>query len=106
VIRLDNPFMSDEDRAIPEMYWVHVRSVHRPRHGETAMSNAITKPAFQPVPRKDGSGCYVRVSWPDGVQQEIQDLNTGAPPFVSEAEALDWIENDSSDWMVRHPRST
>ena len=69
------------------------------------MSNAITKPTFQPVQLKDGSGYYVRVTWPDGLREEIQDLNTGTPPFVSEAEALDWIENDSPDWMERHPRS-
>ncbi|CAG9206871.1 conserved exported hypothetical protein [Paraburkholderia sabiae] len=24
IIRLDNPFMSDEDRAIPDMYWLHL----------------------------------------------------------------------------------
>ena len=69
------------------------------------MSNAITGPTFQPVQFKDGSGYYVRVTWPDGFQEQIQDLNTGAPSFVSEAEALDWIENDSPDWIERHPRS-
>jgi len=68
------------------------------------MSNAITKPMLQPVQLKDGSGYYVRVTWPDGSQEEIQDLNTGSPPFVSEAEAVDWIDNDSSDWIERHPR--
>jgi hypothetical protein len=69
------------------------------------MSNAITKPTLQAVQLKDGSGYYVRVTWPDGSQEEIQDLNTGSPPFVSEAEAVDWIENDSPDWIERHPRS-
>lgn len=69
------------------------------------MSNSIVKPTLQPVQLKDGNGYYVRVIWPDGFQEEIQDLNTGAPPFVSEAEALDWIENDSADWLERHPRS-
>jgi hypothetical protein len=24
IIRLDNPFLSDEDRAIPDMYWLHL----------------------------------------------------------------------------------
>ncbi|HWT38055.1 MAG TPA: hypothetical protein VN289_17330 [Paraburkholderia sp.] len=24
ILRLDNPFMSDEDRAIPDMYWLHL----------------------------------------------------------------------------------
>jgi len=43
------------------------------------------------------------VTWPDGVQQDIEDVGTGAPPFVSEAEALDWIDNDSPDWLERHP---
>ncbi|WP_028217755.1 hypothetical protein [Paraburkholderia oxyphila] len=69
------------------------------------MSNSIVKPTLQPVPIKDGSGYYVRVTWPDGVQEEIHDLNTGAPPFVSEGEARDWIESDSADWLERHPRS-
>jgi hypothetical protein len=69
------------------------------------MSHAITKPTLQAVQLKDGSGYYVRVTWPDGSQEEIQDLNTGSPPFVSEAEAVDWIESDSPDWIERHPRS-
>jgi len=69
------------------------------------MSNAITQPTFKPVPLKDGSGYTVHVKWPDGHQEEVQDLVTGAPPFVSEAEALDWIANDTPDWVARHPRS-
>jgi hypothetical protein len=69
------------------------------------MSNALTQPTFQPVPLKDGSGYKVRVTWPDGFQQDIEDLKTGAPPFVSEAEALDWIASDTPDWLERHPRT-
>jgi hypothetical protein len=46
-----------------------------------------------PRPLKDFSGWYVLLTWPDGLEQQIDD-------FLTEAEAQAWIDDESAAWLV------
>lgn len=55
---------------------------------------------FEAVQLNDRSGYFVRARWPDGYEQQI----TG---FTNDAEAREWIVNDSRgwlDWMPHRPQ--
>ena len=56
------------------------------------MSDAIgEKPTYEPVQLKDGFGYFVRVTWPDGFEKQIDG-------FADEGEAREWIEKNSANW--------
>ena len=48
-------------------------------------------PTFEPVELKDGSGYFVRVTWPDGYEMQIPDM-------ADEAEARAWIAKNEQHW--------
>ena len=50
-------------------------------------------PTMTPRPLKDSSGWYVLLTWPDGLEQQIDD-------FLTEAEAEAWIDGESAAWLV------
>lgn len=54
------------------------------------MSDA-QQPTFEAVQLKDGSGYFVRVTWPDGHEQQINE-------FADEDEARQWIETKGPHW--------
>ena len=47
---------------------------------------------FEPRPMETGPGWRVRVTWPDGEVEYI-------PGFQTEAEAKEWIETKSRQWL-------
>jgi hypothetical protein len=49
-------------------------------------------PTMEPCELKDGSGWYVRVTWPTGTSEDI-DVST-------EIEAVEWIRDKSAAWLV------
>lgn len=54
---------------------------------------------FESVQAKDGRGYFVRVTWSDGYEEQIAG-------FPGDAEAREWIANDSGgwlDWMPHRP---
>lgn len=60
---------------------------------------ATTKPTLEVRELKDGSAYYVLVTWPDGMEQQVNG-------FSNREEAHLWIEHDSDAWLARHPRSS
>jgi len=61
---------------------------------------AITKPkpTFEVRELKDGSGYYVLVTWPNGMEQQVYD-------FTNQEGAQFWIEHDTDAWLACHPWS-
>lgn len=51
----------------------------------------LERPTFDTVQLKDGSGYFVRVTWSDGFEQQIND-------FADEAEAQQWITDNALNW--------
>ena len=51
----------------------------------------LERPTFDAVQLKDGSGYFVRVTWSDGFEQQIND-------FAGEAEARQWITDNAPNW--------
>jgi len=49
------------------------------------------KPSYESVPLTDGSGYFVRITWSDGFEKEIDG-------FADKAEAQEWIEKNSPHW--------
>lgn len=52
---------------------------------------SIEKPTYEPVPLIDGSGYFVRITWSDGFENQIDG-------FADKAEAQKWIEKNSPHW--------
>ena len=50
-------------------------------------------PTMEPRELKDGSGWYVRVTWPTGAPEDID--------FSTETEAVEWIRFKSSAWLAK-----
>ncbi len=59
--------------------------------GDMSSDDQQQEPVFEPVELKDGSGYFVRVTWPDGYEQQIND-------FADEQEARTWIDEKSPHW--------
>jgi hypothetical protein len=56
------------------------------------MSNSNNeKPVYEVVQLKDGSAYFVRVTWSDGFEQQING-------FADAAEALEWIDTNGPCW--------
>jgi len=51
----------------------------------------LEHPTYEPVQLKDGSGYFVRATWSDGFEQQIND-------FADAAEARAWITANESHW--------
>jgi hypothetical protein len=51
----------------------------------------LERPIYEPVQLKDGSGYFVRATWSDGFEQQING-------FVDEAEARQWITDNEPYW--------
>ena len=60
------------------------------------MSDQQQEPQFEPVQLKDGSGYFVRVTWPDGYEMRVEDM-------ADEAEARAWIMNKGPHWREWAP---
>jgi hypothetical protein len=58
------------------------------------MAKPIGELTFAPLPRKFGVQWHVIGTYPNGQEEHI----TG---FKTEASALDWIANDSRDWLKK-----
>jgi hypothetical protein len=56
----------------------------------------VPRPTLTPRPLDGGEGWYVQIDWSDFSEQ------VGA--FVSRAEAVDWIEYKSEDWLRKYQR--
>lgn len=56
----------------------------------------LERPTYESVQLKDGSGYFVRVTWSDGFEQQING-------FAHEAEARAWIAANERDWHERAP---
>jgi hypothetical protein len=54
------------------------------------------RPTLSAQPLDGGAGCYVQVDWPYFSEQ------VGA--FVSRAEAEEWIEHKSEEWLRKYQR--
>src|SRR5579872_7002666 len=44
-------------------------------------------------------GWFVRVTWSNGTKMDLIDKEKKGPSFVTEGEALAWIENESQNWL-------
>ena len=60
-------------------------------------SEGMGKPQtkFEPVQMKAEPGWYVRITLPHGEQIHINE-------FITEAEALTWIEDKSTSWLKKY----
>ena len=59
------------------------------------MADSKPKVAFEPVRSKDGKGWSVRVMVAHGKQPQIDGFNR-------KAEAIAWIEHESSEWLKQY----
>ena len=59
------------------------------------MPDSKPKVMFEPVQMKKGKGWYVRVMLPHGLQPRVDG-------FTKKAEAVAWIEYESSEWLKRY----
>jgi hypothetical protein len=64
----------------------------------STMAESAAKETFDAVELKDGSGWYVRLTRPAMLPQHIGD-------FKTEAEAREWIDAKSAEWLVRYGAS-
>ena len=60
-----------------------------------AMADPARDATFEAVQMKDGSGWYVRLTRPAMLPQQIGD-------FKTEAEARQWIADESAKWLERY----
>ena len=60
-----------------------------------AMADSARDATFEAVEMKDGSGWYVRLTRPAMLPQQIGD-------FKTEAEARQWIADESAKWLERY----
>jgi hypothetical protein len=68
-------------------------------HRLTALANVdmtSPRPTLTPRPLDGDAGWYVQIEWPDFSEQ------VGA--FISRAEAEEWIEHKSEDWLREYER--
>jgi hypothetical protein len=65
--------------------------------GNRDMEKAPPSPFMEPQELKKGSW-YVLVVWSEGVTQHVDG-------FRSESEAQTWIDNESREWLINHPKS-
>ena len=56
-----------------------------------------TEPLFEARSLSSASGWYVRVAWPHGRREHI-------PGFMSQREALRWIDNKAKSWLSQQPQ--
>jgi hypothetical protein len=66
-------------------------------HG-AIMNESNAEPAFEARQLKSAPGWYVRVAWSHGKHDHI-------PGFVSQQEALRWIETKARSWVSEQTRS-
>jgi hypothetical protein len=59
-----------------------------------AMAKSVAKIRFEPRPIKVGPGWMVVVTFPDRPEIEV-------PDFATEADAKNWITNDSWAWLKK-----
>lgn len=59
------------------------------------MFNQQSNPAFEARSLSSAPGWYVRVVWPHGKREHI-------PGFVSQREAVRWIEEKAKTWLSEH----
>jgi hypothetical protein len=70
----------------------------RERRG-AIMNDANAHPAFEARRLKSAPGWYVRVAWAHGKRDHI-------PGFVSQQEALRWIETKARSWVSEQTRAS
>jgi hypothetical protein len=58
-----------------------------------------SNPAFEARRLKSAPGWYVRVAWPHGKRDHI-------PGFISQQEALRWIETKARSWVSEQTRAS
>jgi hypothetical protein len=63
------------------------------------MNESNAEPAFETRQLKSAPGWYVRVAWSHGKRDHI-------PGFVSQQEALRWIETKARSWISEQTRSS
>jgi hypothetical protein len=63
------------------------------------MNESNADPAFEARRLTSVPGWYVRVAWPHGKRDHI-------PGFVSQQEALRWIETKAHSWVSEQARSS
>jgi hypothetical protein len=62
------------------------------------MSITKSNVTFEVLQLKDGSGYFVLVTWPNGMEQQVYD-------FANAESAQFWIEHQTDAWLARHPWS-
>ncbi len=67
-------------------------------HGEN-MNELNTEPVFEARRLKSAPGWYVRVAWSHGKREHI-------PGFISQQEALRWIETKARAWVSEQTART
>jgi hypothetical protein len=63
------------------------------------MNEASAHPSFEARRLKSAPGWYVRVAWAYGKRDHI-------PGFVSQQEALQWIETKARSWLSERTRTS
>jgi len=66
------------------------------KRADTCMYAMTVLPTLVPRPLSGGEGWYVQIDW--------QDFSDQVGAFATHAEALDWIEHKSADWLRRYKR--
>ena len=71
------------------------------KRGPYKKKNDPMAATFKAVRYEKMFGWFVRVTWSNGINMDIIDKPKKGPSFVTEGEALNWIETQSQDWLVR-----
>ena len=56
---------------------------------------------FEVLRHADKPGWFVSVTWSNGTRMDLIDKEKKGPAFVTEGEALIWIETHSQEWLVQ-----
>jgi hypothetical protein len=71
------------------------------KRGPYKIKNDPMAATFKAIRYEKMYGWFVRVTWSNGISMDILDKRKKGPSFVTEGEALNWIETQSQDWLVR-----
>jgi hypothetical protein len=93
------PHRTADEEAAPAAWSKAASETARGQSHGAIMNESNAEPAFETRQLKSAPGWYVRVAWSHGKRDHI-------PGFVSQQEALRWIETKARSWVSEQTRSS
>ena len=86
-------FAADAGVGAPDVPW-NLWQAHLFSNRSAPLAKSVAKIRFEPRPIKAGPGWLVIIRFPDRPEIEL-------PGFATEADANNWVTNDSEAWLEK-----